>query len=467
VGLFAAPERAVSEPSLPDDPARWPTDPHELLGVPHDVNPRDLRRSYTRLIRTYKPEQFPEQFRRIRAAYEAALRVAEFFGAARGLPIEPPAPESPSRERPEVFDPAEDANALWELAAAGHEARAYAGLAGLFRRRPDQADLPLRLYWLLALEPDLEPGRDPSSWLADALRLGRLGGPATELFRRELDERPAEALAAGEALLAVEAQTDHLAAYLSARIAAAAQLRRWELVRSDLDRGRERVRPTDEVSWLRLVLAAIDHLAWAVDDAAVDLLADCRREVESLSHLAVHHSQAFDRVEYLLTAAKGWEALRRDGVVPPELLDLLPAAWVRPFPAVRPLVAELLSQVAAAPHQWLRHLDALAARNPAALGFVGNLLAQHQDRLSEPPPMPHPPADLARLVVDWFAQEGRWAYSTFRVRLLGFCLREAVGPELVAAVAPTMAVGGEPVAPVIDRDWPLRLVCWACRLAWA
>jgi hypothetical protein len=71
----------VSEASLPDDPARWPTDPHELLGVPRNVGPLDLRRAYTRLIRTYKPEQFPEQFRHIRAAYESALRLAEFFSA--------------------------------------------------------------------------------------------------------------------------------------------------------------------------------------------------------------------------------------------------------------------------------------------------------------------------------------------------------------------------------------------------
>ena len=72
---------AVNESPLPDDPAQWPTDPYELLGLPRTVGPRDLRRAYTKLIRTYKPEQFPEQFRRIRAAYETALRMAEFFSA--------------------------------------------------------------------------------------------------------------------------------------------------------------------------------------------------------------------------------------------------------------------------------------------------------------------------------------------------------------------------------------------------
>ena len=41
---------------LPEDLSRWPTDPYALLGVTHDVAPRDLKRAYTQLIRTYKPE---------------------------------------------------------------------------------------------------------------------------------------------------------------------------------------------------------------------------------------------------------------------------------------------------------------------------------------------------------------------------------------------------------------------------
>src|SRR5205823_3559845 len=76
----AARERpAMSESALPEDVSKWPEDPYELFGVPHTVTPRDLKRAYTRLIRTYKPEQFPEQFRRIRAAYETILRFAELF----------------------------------------------------------------------------------------------------------------------------------------------------------------------------------------------------------------------------------------------------------------------------------------------------------------------------------------------------------------------------------------------------
>jgi hypothetical protein len=455
----------VSAPPLPDDPARWPDDPHELLGVPRTAGPRDLRRAYTRLIRTYKPEQFPEQFRRIRAAYETALRLAEFFGTSPGSPELLPAP------RP--LDPADDADALWELAVRGDEGRAYAALADLHRRRPDRPDLPLRLYWLLALRPDLDPDRTPAAWLAAALRAGGLTGPALELYRQELDERPAEALAATERLLGAPAPPERLADVAEGRWRAAARLKRWDVLRADLDVLRERVRPLDEPAWLRVQLAALDHLAWAAGTpGAGELFASCRRELDGLGHLAVRFPDAFDRLDYLLAATAGWRAARDEAGLPADLLELLPRAWVGPFAAVRPLLLRVLEQVGAAPRAWLRHLDALERHSSAALAQLGGLLAQYQDRQPGPPPIPHTPQELARLAQGFFTAEGPQRYAALRPKVLTFCLQEAVGPELLAAVVPpdwpADGPGGPtPLAAALANDWPLRAVCWACRLFWA
>src|SRR5207248_2846462 len=82
-------------------------------------------------------------------------------------------------------------------------------------------DLPLRLYWLLALDPALDPGRPAAAWLAEALTRGGMTGPALELYRHELDERPAEALEAGTALLAAPAPAARLAEVAEARVWAA------------------------------------------------------------------------------------------------------------------------------------------------------------------------------------------------------------------------------------------------------
>ena len=213
-------------------------------------------------------------------------------------------------------------------------------------------------------------------------------------------------------------------------------------MRLDLDRGRERIRPADDRSWLRFLLAVIDYAAWAADGSndADQILSDCRREVAELGHLSVSESESFDRLEYLLQASAGWARLQA-GTLPPELLNLLPAAWVRPFTEIRPALAGLLGEIAAAPENWLWHLDVVAARNPAALSFLGSLLGQYEVRLSAPPPVPHLPADLARLVAEMLHDAGQWVYASFRPRLLEFCLREAIGAELVAAVAPATSAG--------------------------
>ena len=93
----------MSEHTLPDDFSRWPVNPFALLGVRPGVNERDLRRAYTRLIRIYKPEHFPEQFRRIREAYEAArdrLPFTPAFKAPADPPAQQQAPATPEADKP-------------------------------------------------------------------------------------------------------------------------------------------------------------------------------------------------------------------------------------------------------------------------------------------------------------------------------------------------------------------------------
>ena len=45
-------------------------DPWKFFGIQHDAETRDLKRSYNRFIRRFKPEKHPLEFQRIRAAYE-------------------------------------------------------------------------------------------------------------------------------------------------------------------------------------------------------------------------------------------------------------------------------------------------------------------------------------------------------------------------------------------------------------
>jgi DnaJ domain len=95
----------MSEHPLPEDPADWPKNCYDLLGVTGGMQPRDLRRAYNRLIRIYKPEQYPEQFRRIREAYESLLRMAEWFGNFEEAPTESPSVSEPEIQPVEIDAP--------------------------------------------------------------------------------------------------------------------------------------------------------------------------------------------------------------------------------------------------------------------------------------------------------------------------------------------------------------------------
>src|SRR4051812_35481070 len=88
---------------LPDDPRYWPRDPFELLGVAAGASETELKRAYTRLIRRFKPEHSPEQFRLVREAYEAALQGSGWRG--HFLPPVPPPPTPPASPPPVAREP--------------------------------------------------------------------------------------------------------------------------------------------------------------------------------------------------------------------------------------------------------------------------------------------------------------------------------------------------------------------------
>ena len=47
------------------------TDPYQVLGLPADSDDEAIRRRYLELVRQFSPEQHPEKFAAIRAAYES------------------------------------------------------------------------------------------------------------------------------------------------------------------------------------------------------------------------------------------------------------------------------------------------------------------------------------------------------------------------------------------------------------
>lgn len=486
----------MSERSLPDDPAHWPNDPNELLGVSFGVTPRELRRAYHRLIRIYKPEQFPEQFRRIREAYEYLLRIVEWCApraespaAAQSeetqlasVPKEPAAKEEIplATERP----PRDELDELWDAAIAGRPAGAYEYLAQRIQQQAGKVEFYQRLYWLRTLWPDLDARRAPADWLVEGLLTTGLAGPLRELYREEVTDHPAEALSERyERLLDAPITAALLADLIEWRFRAAMQLQRGDILNADLPKLGRRFGIGEEQVWLRLVFALADRAAWTTDAEGQRQWAGCRAEIARHEHMASQMPYFFDRFDLLLEASrerrrlsqrKGvlaavWRAMNTDfddifsvlfrRRVPALLVHLIGSSWSRPLAEFRGPLLAVLEAMAGAPQQWLKTLELARKRAPATLALFGELL----DRLEQGQSGAEMRADgdnLTELALAFVSRLNVVKYQKERERLLLFFIRENIAPEAVAEAA-----SGAWERALMD-DWPLRYVCRACRLFW-
>lgn len=465
----------MTAPELPDDVSRWPDDPYRLLGVAQDVDPKELRRAYTRLIRTYKPEQYPEQFRRIREAYEEVLRRVEFYRFFQPVPTEEPpvsTPESPvALESPRVRSLTQEIHDAWQGACAGDEPAAYRRLLELRGLHPERDDVYAPLYWLLTLNPALDPARCPRDWLLEGLSISRLSGPLRELYRREIQDNDAYPLEESfHQLLSVPAAPTTVADFVEWRWLAAARQQQWQLLIEDVCELRTGVRHQDEQVWARLLISAVNYLSWG-NNSALEYADTCRRELHGLVHLHRLLGDELDRLDYLHDVATSWQKLCFTQNVSLELLELLAASWYVPFAEVRPRLLNYLCSVDREPEKLVGELDCLRRDAPATLSLFGNLLVQLECSVESMPDDPRTPALLGQMTRAFLASQRDTKYAWLRLRLLKYCVREAVAPETVAAIATEgredwMAALPD-LAESITADWPLRYVCQAYRLFWA
>jgi hypothetical protein len=511
----------MSVSDLPEDLARWPDDPYELLGVRPGIAPRDLRRAYTQRIRTFKPEQFPEHFCRIRAAYETVLRHVEMFGLFHVLPTEAAAEESddaeerddgeteteagpeasagealpmPQLAEPEA-EPEEDAEAVadvpsyrgrdlhkelheaWERACSGAEADAYARLRALHDSYPEEEDVYVRLYWLLAVAPEVDPLRAPADWLIAGLRVRGVVGPLRELLHRELEETPSLALDLGcTQLLQTRTRPALLLDFLEWRWHAAGRLEKWETIGVDLDALRGRFIAEEEESWARLLLLATDQLAWARAEKHRSRFRHCVHELEQLIHLHARLGDEMDRLDFLQILANAWHAQgeRAENDLPLlrllqlQLLRLIPLSWSRPFSDIHPLLDQFLATIVEQPAVALRGFDRVQEHAGAVLTQYGRALLQYQYAQNKNAPDDECSEALALLVAEFLEGSYCGRYDKFRVRLVDFCLREQVSPSAVAQLIESRQMHSlYQVAQSIHADWPLRYVFQSCWLYWA
>ncbi len=89
------------------------SDPYAVLGLVRGASPREIKRAYFELVRQYAPEEHPDTFKLIRAAYEK-LRTADAKAETDLFLFQPPPPWE-ARKRRRKLDLAVHSEDIWTL----------------------------------------------------------------------------------------------------------------------------------------------------------------------------------------------------------------------------------------------------------------------------------------------------------------------------------------------------------------
>ncbi len=431
---------------LSEDPRHWPQDPFELLGVAVGSSETDIKRAYTRLIRRFKPEHFPDQFRLIREAYEAALEgltwrrhftssvppppvVSEFKPTAaessEARTTEPEPADTPAQaEREPLHVPRDAVAEAWNLATSGRASEAYSRLIELSRITPDDPNIALRLYWLIAVYPAVDAERTRHDWLFAALKRSRFTGESITLYRRELEVNPDEALTGPyRVLLDVATAPSLLLIVARSRLTTAGRNRMWSVIDTDLGLLARRASEFDESGWLSYLVVAMGQLGFENPEPAATR---CRELIAGLRHLQLRESWAFDQID----EQEGMTRLMQRGVkLPKAAREVVRDLWAGQTGEWRRAMTRASEWVRENPSAALQQFD-IAADDQDAVPLLSIFNRLVTDLIQSGSAVDYP-SGVIRGHVRLFLAQREFNYSAMRGDLLRLLLNEAIGPEEV------------------------------------
>lgn len=488
---------------LPDDLHRWPHDPFALLGLDRQAGFRDLRRAYARLIRQYKPEHHPEQFRRIREAYEALeplLRAQESADEqpAPVVPADPPppAPQSvpeaaalrpedaaqpadgetaekaadESADEPAAEPEADPLDAYWLLTGTEQAAEGYEQLRQHLAADPLCEGAYLRLYWMLVVQPELDPLRHRCDWLVEGLQRGAAAEWLESLYLEELRRDEQEAITPRcEDFLAARPRDLTLLPVVEARWLAAGREQCWSLILRDLDRLRPAVEADEPRDWIRLVLKALDHLAWSSEASVVRAVQEYRSEIDGHPDAHFALDAEFSRYDLLGELVEGCRNLRGMADIPQGLAALLQKSWNEPRERTRSELLALLRELDAAGSRALAQLDQVQATCPAAMHQFG-LLVDDLYREFNVIRLPRRRPDLEKEVGECIRLLPPLTYHALRAAIARFCTQEMITLETFLQVTADLAqeerVSADEILTRAATDAALHYYCKAMVAFW-
>ncbi len=405
---------------LPDDLRNWPSDPFELLGIDRQADDATIRRAYTRLIRRFKPEHHPEQFQRIREAYEACQQRRFWYRIEHMEPEEAPVAEpveirvraEPPRERTPI-------EKHWQTARAGDLAKAYEELRALAAAETIPSELALRLYWLLVIDPNLDFQYTRHYWLNRALVESGLSAECLELYRRELVANPAEALAAPYVdLLNMNLPFDRLMTAAMYRLFMAGRQVRISLIDWDFKYLQNKIDEQCEVRWLMYLSSILDWTIWDSHNPLIERVTD---QLDLLRHLELSQSYWFDRIDQ--TFHLGIQASRLDPRQFKPFLNVLRHLWADPYRITREELRELVNPIVNDSKSRLTYRRIVPDDGRNYLLFMATHLLRQQRAYS---PLTHD-ADVLRAMARRIMGDP-WQFEKIESAVREFAIRERIDP---------------------------------------
>ncbi len=267
---------------------------------------------------------------------------------------------------------------------------AYRRLRELTGERSTDPELYARLYWLLVLEPGLDPDRDRRQWLSTGLAASGFDPRLLELYDRELQGDPEEVLRPRCRTLLERRTVAASFVRFSARCwEFAGLLGQWQSIATDMQSLRHVVAGADRTLWARLLLAGAEQFLWQDDARARDQLVQaCRRELEEYSeeHWELRHE--LDRCDFLAELTAGCRQLAISPRLSSEfviaLCGLLRRGWVESFNTIRPRLLLLVRPMAEDPRRALGDLDRVCRTSSVVLAQFNSLVEALYRQRHEP-----------------------------------------------------------------------------------
>jgi hypothetical protein len=493
---------------LPADMDDWPQSPFELLGATPTTDAVALKRAYQRLIRFYRPEQYPEEFRRIREAYETASSFARMLEQSDAEPVVtsdredlrpepddgsdvPPGnrgpfssgdddasvddeglPPSFSGKYGDYVDPSDFGprlTAAWRLARESNLEEAYAQLRTLKADYPRRPAPYMGLYWLLRLNGRLDPDRNPCDELEECLRAIPGGCIAVvDLYRRELERVPDEAVSERSTRLLREVLAeDSVYRVVQLRWQAASRRGLWQLIQGDLDALRKSKISYDREAWLRCLWSAAEACLWAEGGYGFSIYAACLQEMEQATDAALAQQGILAYFDYFVEVTKQVRKLRSRNV-PQAFGRIVAESWSTSHADLYLQVCAFFGPWVENPEPLLRMLTDVRTDGSAVLGRLEEVLQSIGRDIGRRDASFWTPETALPVAAD-FAANTPWRNFdlSFRTDLLRFCLYQRLTPsEFAEAInrAPTYSAGDRRLAELVAGDLALRCAFEALRL---